>query len=197
MYVLGLITRCIPPNNRTIHHYSIDFYKETYCSCTSSLIKPLDQSTLYLDNQLNNVKRNNQSVEFMLLILRCPVYQIIRLITVDISVQNSSYGRRMNNTVIYNLIIIVRKLSRGKPMFVSETIESDNAKRIQKNYQNYEVNVRNEPNNSSDAHLRHILFLCGDLFWYLQHILRWKINNFVHIDIRISFIRITRLFHFL
>lgn len=149
LYVLGLITCCIPSNNRTIHHYSIDFYKETYCSCTSSLIKQLVESTLYLDNQLNNVKRNNHSMEFMLLKLRCPAYQIIRIIILDISAQNSSYARRNNDTIIHNFIVIVRKSFPKKPIFVSETIGTSDAKRIYKEYQNHEDVSRNNTNTNS------------------------------------------------
>lgn len=94
-----------------------------YCSCTSYIIKTLVRSILYLDNQLNKVKRNSHSMVFKLLKLRCPVYRAIRIHVVDISTKNVFYCQFIN-PFLYILIISESYLSLGY-IFVNESIESD------------------------------------------------------------------------
>lgn len=94
-----------------------------YCSCTSYIIKTLVRSILYLDNQLNKVKRKSHSMVFKLLKLRCPVYRVIRIHVVDISTKNVFYCQFIN-PFLYILIISESYLSPGY-IFVNESIESD------------------------------------------------------------------------
>lgn len=141
MYVLGLIALYTHSNSRTISGYSNDFYKETYCSCTSCIIKTLARSTLYLDNQLNKGTCNNRSMAFKLLKLRCPVYRVIRIQSVDTSPRNVFYCQFINNLFFYILITSVSNLSE-RYIFVNESIESNDAKRIELGYQNNEDNLR-------------------------------------------------------
>lgn len=94
-----------------------------YCSCTSYIIKTLVRSILYLDNQLNKVKRDSHSMAFKLLKLRCPVYRAIRIHVVDISTKNVFYCQFIN-PFLYILIISESYLSPGYT-FVNESIESD------------------------------------------------------------------------
>lgn len=112
-----------------------------YYSCTSYIIKTLVRSILYLDNQLNKVKRNSHSMAFKLLKLRCPVYRAIRIHVVDISTKSVLYCRFIH-PFLYILIISESYLSPGY-IFVNESIESD-TKYIEFEQENSENDLKYE-----------------------------------------------------
>lgn len=132
-------------NSRIINNYSNDFYKETYYSYTRCIIKTLVHSILYLDNQLNKVKCNTRSMAFKLLKLRCPIYRVIRIRVVDISMKNVFYCQFINNLFFYILIISVSNVSQGCTS-VNESIESNDTKYIGFKYEDDENNFKYELN---------------------------------------------------
>lgn len=70
LYFPSLITHYIHFNNRTtiLCHYSLDPCRKVYRSCISYIMNKLVRSTVYLDKQLKNVKRNHgRSMGFKLL----------------------------------------------------------------------------------------------------------------------------------
>lgn len=166
MYALGLNTRCICSNNRTISHYSIDFYKETYSlsSRTSCIIKKLAHSTLYLGNELNDMERNTHSMAFKLLKLRCPVYRVTRTGVVDNFMQNIFYGRFINNLIFYDLIISVLSSPRERYTPVNESVETSDTKRAGFEYPKNEINLRSKSNFDRVVRLRCILLIRYSLF---------------------------------
>lgn len=182
MYALGLITRCTRSNNRTVSHYPIDFHKETYCSHTSCIIKKLAHSTLYPDNRLNDVKRNNHSMAFKLLKLRCPVYRVTRAEVVDTFMQSLFYRRFINDMISYNLIDSASSSPQETHTSVNESIASNKTKCIELKYQKGEesltfTNVRQSfvLHVYSTSASRVILYIS----WCLSRVLRLRINCFI------------------
>ena len=182
MYALGLITRCTRSNNRTVSHYPIDFHKETYCSHTSCIIKKLAHSTLHPDNQLNDVKRNNRSMAFKLLKLRCPVYRVIRTEVVDTFMQSLFYRRFINNMISYNLIVSVSSSPQETHTSVNESIGSNKTKSIELKYQKGEENLTFT--NVRQCFVLHIYdtsssYVIFYISWCLSRVLRLRINCFI------------------
>lgn len=182
MYALGLITRCTHSNNRTVSHYPIDFHKETYCSHTSCIIKKLAHSTLYPDNQLNDVKRNNRSMAFKLLKLRCPVYRVTRAEVVDTFMQSLFYRRFINDMISYNLIVGVSSSPQETHSSVNESIGSNKTKCIELKYQKGEENLTFT--NVRQCFVLHVYdtsssYVIFYISWCLSRVLRSRINCFI------------------
>ena len=172
MYVLGLIMLYTPFNSHTINNYSDDFYKETYCSCISYIIKTLVHSILYLDNQLNKVKCNSRSMAFELLKLKCPVYRVIRIHVVDISTKNVFYCPFIN---LFFYILIVSKLYLSQRYtFVNESIES-NTKYIEFECKNSENNLKCE---------LHFDRLVDSLFTFFIYVMLYVLLCFINTIIK-------------
>ncbi|KZC08200.1 hypothetical protein WN55_10071 [Dufourea novaeangliae] len=94
--------------------------------------------------------------------------------------------------IVHSLIVIVLQLSQEKHVYVNGTIESNNAEeRNQFKHQNHKDDLRNEANFNNSAHLPYILFV-RDVLLYVQQVLRWKINYYVHTDLPTFLSGITR-----
>lgn len=150
-------------NSHTIDNYSDDFYKETYCSCISYIIKTLVHSILYLDNQLNKVKCNSRSMAFELLKLRCPIYRVIRIHVVDISTKNVFYCPFIN--LFFYILIVSELYLSERYTFVNESIGS-NTKYIEFECKNSENNLKYES---------HFDCLVDSLFTFFIYVVRFYV----------------------